>query len=75
MHGLEQKWGDQVNFVYLDVDDPQTTSFRRELGYQYQPHFFLLDGEGNVIEQWVGYVDGEVLQQALHEAVQQSQQG
>ncbi len=70
MHGLEEKWGDQVNFVYLDIEDSRTDSFKRQLGYNYQPHFFLLDGQGQVIGQWIGYVQGEQLQRAMHQALQ-----
>lgn len=70
MHGLEQKWGDQVEFIYLDIDDSQTEEFKRQLGYQYQPHLFLLDADGNVLEQWVGFADGQQVQAAIREAVQ-----
>ncbi len=70
VHGLEEKWGGQVDFIYLDIDDPQTESFKRELGYRYQPHIFLLDREGDLIQQWVGYVEGQELQAAIREAVQ-----
>lgn len=67
MHGLEAEWGGQVNFVYLDIDDPATESFKRQLGYRVQPHMFLLDGEGRVLEQWLGYVEGETLEAALRD--------
>ncbi len=56
VHGLEQQWGDRINFVYLDIDDPDTTPFKRDYGYRYQPHFLLLDGEGRIVDQWVGPV-------------------
>ena len=68
VHGLEDKWQGRVTFIYLDIDDPQTTAFKRQLGYQYQPHLFLFDGNGNLITQWVGFVDGQTLQQALADA-------
>jgi hypothetical protein len=70
VHGLERDWKSQIHFVYLDIDDPQTTPFKRELGYQYQPHLFLLDAEGNVIQQWVGYVTADQLATAFQAAVQ-----
>lgn len=68
MHGLESVWSDRVNFVYLDIDDPNTEPFKSALGYQYQPHIFLLDGGGAILQQWVGYVDGTTLEAALTEA-------
>jgi hypothetical protein len=65
VHGLEQQYGRQVNFVYLDIDDSRTNPFKRQLGYQYQPDLFLLDGKGKIVRQWVGSVDRETLEQAL----------
>jgi len=70
VHGLENLYRDQVTFVYLDRDDPATEAFRSQLGYIYQPHFFLLDADGTVLGEWRGYVDVEILQQAIVEAVQ-----
>ncbi len=65
MHGLEAKYTGQVDFVYLDIDDPNTTPFKSQLGYRYQPHLFLLDGAGNVLMQWVGSVSEADLESAL----------
>lgn len=51
VHGLEAKWGHKINFLYLDIDDGRIDIFKRDLGYRLQPHFFLLDAEGNIIQQ------------------------
>lgn len=56
VHQLEARYGEEINFVYLDIDDPATKEFKLTLGYQIQPHFFLLDQEGEIIEQWIGLV-------------------
>ncbi len=61
MHGLEAKYAGKIDFVYLDIDDPDTNPFKSQLGYRYQPHMYLLDGEGNVLMQWVGFaIEGEL---------------
>lgn len=65
VHGLEAAYNGRVEFVYLDIDDPATSSFKRQLGYIYQPHIFLLDGEGNIVEQWVGLTSEGQLAAAL----------
>jgi thioredoxin-related protein len=65
VHGLEAQYAGKVRFVYLDIDDPDTTTFKRDLGYRVQPHLFLLDGEGNVVNQWLGYVSAEDMVPAL----------
>ena len=70
MHGLEAQWGDKIQFVYLDIDDPRTTPFKQQFGYRYQPHFFLLDGQGNVVAQWVGYVTEEDLVSAFRQVLE-----
>jgi hypothetical protein len=65
VHGLEAEWSDEINFVYLDIDDSRSDPFKRELGYQYQPHFFLLDAEGNILNQWLGVVEKETFREAF----------
>jgi len=70
VHGLEAEYYDRINVVYLDIDDPANDIFKRELGYLFQPHFFLLDGEGNILEQWLGSVRGQDLRSAIDSALQ-----
>ena len=55
VHGLEPRYAGRVNFVYLDIDDPATGFLKKTLGYRAQPHFFVLDGAGNILDDWVGY--------------------
>ena len=69
MHGLESTWGDQIQFVYLDIDDPRNDVFKSQLGYLAQPHLFLLDGNGSLLQQWLGFVEASVLESAFREAV------
>ena len=69
VHGLEVDYLNKIDFIYLDIDDPQTNSFKLALGYRYQPHLFLLDGQGNITQQWVGYVNPEDLKMALDQAL------
>ena len=68
MHGLEAEGGGEVEFVYLDIDDPATEPFKRQLGYRVQPHMFLVDGDGLVLQQWLGFVDAATLEAALEQA-------
>jgi len=69
VHGLESEFYPDVNFIYLDIDDPATRPFKSELAFRYQPHFFLLDGAGNVITQWLGPVGEDELREALQSAL------
>ena len=65
VHGLEAEFAGQINFVYLDVDDPDNEQFLEELGFRYQPHFLLLDGDGDIIQQWLGPVKAEEFRKAF----------
>jgi len=57
VHGLEAEYYGRINFIFLDASDPATNEFQRTLGFRVQPEFYLLDGGGNVIYQWFGYVE------------------
>jgi len=59
MYSLEDRYQDQIRFVYLDIDDPANSFFKSLIGSRPMPLFFLLDGQGNVIKEWVGYVSAE----------------
>lgn len=54
--GLEDQYAEQIQFIYLDIDDPATGTLKRQLGYRAQPHIFLLGYEGQTLKQWQGYV-------------------
>jgi hypothetical protein len=56
VHGLEAEYFGMIKFAYLDADDPATMPFQRALGFRYQPELYLLDGEGNQLIKWIGYV-------------------
>ena len=70
VHGLEAKYYGQINFVYLDADDGKTETFQRELGFFYQPEVYLLDGDGNVLEKWVGFTSQEQFEEAFAKYLQ-----
>lgn len=56
VHGLEQDYGDRIQFLYLDVEDPANDAIARRLGARGQPLFYLLDGQGRVAASWAGPV-------------------
>jgi hypothetical protein len=59
VHGLEAEYSGKVKFSYLDADDPNTDEFQRTLGFAYQPEFYLLDADGNVLKKYIGFVSQE----------------
>ncbi len=71
VHGLEAEYHGQVKFAYLDIDNPANQDFMRQLGFRYQPQFFLIDGAGNILQQWAGIVSAESFSQAFDQALAQ----
>lgn len=69
VHGLEAKYAGQINFFYLDADDPATGDFQREYGFQYQPYFVLLDADGNIVRRWNGYVSEQEFETGFMEVL------
>lgn len=70
VHGLEAEYFGRINFVYLDADDPATRTFQQQLGFFYQPEVYLLDGNGNVLQKWVGFTSEEEFKEAFAQYVQ-----
>ena len=70
VHGLETEYYNSINFVYLDIDDSANADLLSFLGYRYQPHFFLVDGDGTVLQQWLGVVPAGDLRTAFNNHVQ-----
>jgi hypothetical protein len=59
VHGLEAEYSGKIKFSFLDADDPNTDAFQRTLGFAYQPEFYLLDANGNVLKKFIGLVSQE----------------
>ena len=70
VHGLEAEYFGRIQFTYLDADDPRTHDFQRTLGFYYQPEIYLLDGQGNVLDKWVGFVPEQQLEEAFAQYLQ-----
>ena len=70
VHGLEAKYYGKIKFSYLDASDPNTRDFQRELGFGYQPEFYLLDGQGNLLHKWVGFVSQDQFEAVFTQYIQ-----
>jgi hypothetical protein len=70
VHGLEAKYFGKINFVYLDADNIATDAFQRQLGFYYQPEVYLMDGDGNVLQKWVGFTSQEEFESVFAQYLQ-----
>ncbi len=65
--GLEVEYYGKVKFTYLDADDPRTDVFQQALGFYYQPEFYLLDANGNLIKKLIGFISEEEFRSLFNE--------
>jgi thiol-disulfide isomerase/thioredoxin len=61
LHKLAVIYQNRIRFVFLDVDDPKNEEVKKTLGYKNPPQLFLVDGGGNIIVEWQGFVGEETL--------------
>ena len=61
VHGLEAEYYGKVKFSYLERDDPRNNEISRQLGVAYQPEFYLVDANGNVLQRFAGMVSEQTL--------------
>lgn len=69
VHELEAAYSERMNFIYLDIDDSANDPFKEALGYQIQPHLFLIDEHGKIIREWLGRASEADLRQAIEDAL------
>ncbi len=70
VHGLEANYSDRINFIYLDIDDPNTAKLKGDLNFVGQPQYVLLSGDGKVIQQWFGFMREEEFVSAFNQILQ-----
>jgi hypothetical protein len=70
VHGLEDKYGQYLNFVYIDIDNPDSQPLQEQLGYstRWRPFIFFVNENGEMVgDAFIGYQDGAVLETALQQ--------
>ncbi|WP_051358203.1 thioredoxin domain-containing protein [Rubidibacter lacunae] len=70
MMALRDRFATQVNFVMLDIDDPQWSSQIREFGVNGVPQLTLLNGDRVAVDTLVGKVPQSILARRLSELVE-----
>jgi len=56
VNALHEQYGEQVNFVMLNIDDPQWAAEVADFGASGVPQFTLLDSGHQSVKTWVGKV-------------------
>ena len=72
VHGLEAAYETQIEFVYVNIDDPASDALKQRYGFRYQPYFVLVDSQGEVVQEWFGLVEAADFEQAFAGLVEES---
>jgi cytochrome c-type biogenesis protein len=52
---LEEKYGRDVTFIIVDVDDPEGWRLLEKFNVRFIPIFFYIDQNGNIVGEDTGY--------------------
>jgi len=63
---LEKKYSDMVNFIIVDIDDPQGQALARQFDIYYIPAFFVIDPQGQITYSDTGPQNKTALENALN---------
>lgn len=67
MHRLEDRYKDQIDFVYLNIDLSETLEARQRFDIVARSQYVLIDAQGNIIQKWFGFLDENTVTQAIEE--------
>ncbi|WP_418790790.1 hypothetical protein [Phosphitispora sp. TUW77] len=67
---LEEKYGEDVQFIIADTNNTEASPLARQFNVYYIPHIVILDGKGNVLYSDIGPQTGDFLEGYLNKAVQ-----
>ena len=59
MDRLQANFGAQIDFYHIDTDDVRQLQAGRKLGLFRHTQYILVDGEGEILGEWNGYLNQE----------------
>lgn len=65
MDGLEETFGDRVDFFGLDTDLPETRELREKYGLNRRTTYILVDANNNELGRWIGPLYQEWIEDEL----------
>ena len=65
MYGLRDEFGDEIQFIWLNVDSAITLPLREQYGIVHRTNYVLVDATGAVHSRWFGYLNDDELSTAL----------
>lgn len=72
MHGLQEQYGEQVDFLHVDVENPGALEAVNPVGITGRTQYVLTDGAGNVVYRWFGIIEQADLEREFEELLTDS---
>ncbi len=69
MSGLQNSYQEQVDFIHLDWDDPDSDPVIDHFNVLRRSTYILIDPQGAVLWQWVGPLQEAVVAQEIQRAL------
>lgn len=66
VHGLEEDYWGQIDFVYLDHLDSKNQDVMQRYNFVWRPTFILIEPDGTEVQRWFGYVPAGMFRQAFN---------
>ncbi|MEL6151629.1 MAG: hypothetical protein AAFV33_24620 [Chloroflexota bacterium] len=54
MDRLEAAYGDDIQFILLDIDDPNSLPLREQYNIVQRTRYVLVDASGETVQFWIG---------------------
>jgi hypothetical protein len=65
VNGLEEQFGAEIQFVWLNIDDPNTLPLREQFGIVQRSRYVLVNAAGEQEQVWIGLLDEVNVEEAL----------
>lgn len=69
MRGLEKEYAGRIEFIRLNILNPETEPLQEQYGFSATPEFYLLDPQGEVVGFWDDSVEVDDLRLAFDQAL------
>jgi hypothetical protein len=65
VNGLEEQFGTEIQFVWLNIDDPNTLPLREQFGIVQRTRYVLVNAAGEQEQVWIGLLDEVAITEEL----------
>jgi hypothetical protein len=70
VHGLEREYGDRIEFVRVNILNPENEALLEQFSFSTTPEFYLVDPRGEIIGFWNDEIEADTLRAAFNKALQ-----